>query len=210
MDIHHSNIFAKFKNQWEQADYDPAFILLVAAYAHEHDITMPDWAANALRDAAAKTYNSNGDMSIEQGLGITKGVKKKRMETAKKEVVADISQEVIEAGLSFDETRELTNLEIEYVFGFEPYESQVIDQYRQKHHTGRNGLAYLLVHSFGMTPPYDPDVFVHLLSSGESRRKLCRVRLEAYRNAIAENIPEKKILKHVNEVSVRKLNELKK
>ena len=142
-----SNQFAVLREDWEAQERNQALLLHTLHKAPEFDVSPPDWAIEQLVNAGAKVYETNGEVGFEEALGLTPKIKF-ALSDQKKQSVADLVGEALDAGLSPIEARELAINEAEIVCGWQQYAPSAVQKYYKTHAGERNGFMQSFLYSF--------------------------------------------------------------
>ena len=177
------NQFELLRDEWERQKHNPAFILQALSRARELNVFPPDWVLEALVEAGAKVYESDGDIEFGEALGLTPKKIKEARSGQKKVWVADLVAEAIDAGLTPTEARELAIFEAEIVFGWPRYATGTVQKYYEQHTQERDGFSRSFMYSFEWyeldSDPVYKSIYLPLW-----RRNSLKARLEAYRESI--------------------------
>ena len=116
--------------------------------AREFDVTPPDWAIEQLVNAGARVFETNGEVGFEEALGLTPRKIKFALSDQKKQSIADLVGEALDADLSPIVTRELAINEAEIVCGWQQYAPGAVQKYYKTHAGERNGFMQSFLYSF--------------------------------------------------------------
>lgn len=179
----HENQFALLRNEWEAQNRNPALILQTLARARELKVIPPNWVVDLLVEAGSKVYESDGNICFDEALGLTPKKIKEARSAHKKVWIAELVAEAVDAKLSPTEARELAIFEAELVYGWSQYAPSTVQKYYETHADERNGFERSFFYSFDWYGS-DSDDVRHSIRLPYWRRKVLKVRLEAYREAI--------------------------
>jgi hypothetical protein len=181
--IVHENQFRLIWDEWEKQNQNPAIILQALSKAKELGVLPPDWVLNLLIDAGARVYESDGGVKFDEALGFTPKKIKQARSAQKKVWVADLVAEAVDAGLSHTEAKELAIFEAELVYGWHQYTPDTVQKYYEQHVDERDGFGRSFMYSFGWYGLSGDNIY-HAIRLPYWRKKVLKLRLEAYREAI--------------------------
>lgn len=178
----HDNWFEVTREEWGKQNQNPAFILQALSIAKEQDILPPNWVLNLLIEAGSKVYQSDGDMDFGEALGLTPKKIKEARSGQKKEWVADLVAEAVDAGLTPAEAKELAIFEAEHVYGWPQYAPSTVQKYYEQHANERDGFGRSFMYSLGWYG-LGSDSVHQSIRLPYWRGKVLKARLAAYREA---------------------------
>jgi len=179
----HSNQFELLREEWEAQERNPALILQTLHKAQEIGVTPPDWAIEQLVNAGAKVFETSGDIGFEEALGLTPRKIKFALSDQKKQSIADLVAEALDAELSPIEARELAIYEAEIVYGWQQYAPGTVQKYYETHAGERNGFMQSFLYSFEWFDLIGDEVF-QSIGLPAWRKQVLKLRLQAYREAM--------------------------
>lgn len=181
--VYHENQFNLLWEEWGRQENNPALVLQTLSKAKELAVLPPDWVLRLLVDAGSKVYESDGDIDFGEALGLTpKKIKEAR--TAQKKVwVADLVAEALDSGLSSTEAKELAIFEAELVYGWRQYAPSTVQKYYEEHADERDGFGRSFMYCLRRYGLGSDNVY-HSIRLPSWRRKVLKIRLEAYREAV--------------------------
>ena len=179
----HSNQFELLREEWEAQERNPALILQTLHKAQEIGVTPPDWAIEQLVNAGAKVFETSGDIGFEEALGLTPRKIKFALSDQKKQSIADLVAEALDAKLSPIEARELAIYEAEFVYGWQQYAPGTVQKYYETHAGERNGFMQSFLYSFEWFDLIGDEVF-QSIGLPAWRKQVLKLRLQAYREAM--------------------------
>ena len=179
----HSNQFELLREEWEAQERNPALILQTLHKAQEIGVSPPDWAIEQLVNAGAKVFETSGDIGFEEALGLTSRKMKFALSDQKKQSIADLVGEALDAELSPIEARELAINEAEIVYGWQQYAPGTVQKYYETHAGERNGFMQSFLYSFEWFDLIGDEVF-QSIGLPAWRKQVLKLRLQAYREAM--------------------------
>ena len=197
------NQFGLLREEWLKQDKNPALILQALSLAKELETLPPGWVLDIMIEAGAKVYGSNGDLDFGEALRLTPKKIKEARSAQKKVWVADLVAEAVDADLTPDEAKELAIFEAEHVYGWLQYAPGTVQKYYELHVNERDGFGSSFMYSLDCNGLGTDQVY-HSIRLPYWRKKVLKVRLEAYREAYEFNpatdgvgLDRAKRLKHV-------------
>jgi hypothetical protein len=176
------NQFELLRDEWEKQNHNPAFVLQALSIAKELEVLPPNWATDLLIEAGARVYDNDGDISFGEALGLTPKKLKEARSAHKKEQVANLVAEAIDAGLTPTEAKEIAIFEAELVFGWSQYAPSTVQKYYEQYTNEREGFSQSFIYSLGRYG-FGADPIYQSIRLPNWRKKVLKARLAAYREA---------------------------
>jgi hypothetical protein len=127
------NAFEATREVWEENNYDPAYVLKALADARAKGVSPPEWVVQKLLEAGANVYDSYGDKTFDEALGLTKGKIKKAHQHQIQCDIAELVAEGVDSDLAHEEARELAVYEAVFVYGYRRYELETVQKYYERY-----------------------------------------------------------------------------